>query len=164
MLLTHVQFVCKSNLIFLCRPALLPPLLHSLFGQVGSAVQARNLLFVSIESPPFFIPFLCFSRQLANPAASHHLQIIHAVLSAVLLINIFKRSIQCTAFYSVVSPTTLSSALLAMLSGFAQHLRFLLFLSFTSNTNFSKMGHVIMNWCLGCISSSAWLSQEHTDQ
>lgn len=79
MLLIHVQFVCKSNLIFPCRSALLPAL-RAVFVQLGSAVQVCNLLFVSFfHTIPLFLKTTCYSCSFTPPTNYTHCFIIHAI-------------------------------------------------------------------------------------
>lgn len=153
---------CKSNLIFLCRSPLSPSLLPSVFVQLGSAVQVNNLLFASVELPLFFIPIPYFSRQYANPAASQHYKLYTLYIIGmyiIIQINIILNVHSSSQFW--IQPVC---ALLAVLSGFAQHLTFLLFLPFTLKYPFFQNGACGMNWCLSRISSSTWLLQRHTDQ
>lgn len=112
----------------------------------------------------FFIPFLCFSIQFANPVASCHLQIIHSVLSSMLLINVFKQT--SYSVYSLLVSFELNQCWLCFTCSVVK----LCTASYISSSPILHHKYYFFqnwacdrHWCLGCVSSSTWLLQEHTD-
>lgn len=158
--LSHVQFACKSNLTFLCRTALLSVSFYSLFLQLGSAIQAYNLL-LSYRIALLFHTILLFANLLI-------LQ-LHSTYKLYTLITHATYSPKYNSWYSLPRHflTQPASSLLCLQCFTAPnisstpvlHPQKLIFLKLSQNK------HAISPKALGYVSSSPRCSsQEHTDQ